>query len=92
MYGLMENITSARCHYPWARAGDKRRENWYFLFTPVLFFIGAGAWLQVSVTLATLGIPDTVSNDALGYELSDDALQFLRTVKPRKGKRCLCTK
>ncbi|CAN0516143.1 unnamed protein product, partial [Ectocarpus sp. 12 AP-2014] len=39
---------------------------------------------QVSLTLAAIGMPDTERNTGLGY--SFDALQFLRTVDPPKGR------
>lgn len=42
---------------------------------------------QVSLTLTTLGKPGKEWNDALGYELSNDALRFLRSVNFPKGKK-----
>lgn len=45
-------------------------------------------WPQVTLTLATLGKPDLGSTDALGYELTDDALRFLKALGPSTGKQC----
>lgn len=36
-------------------------------------------FVQVRLVLACLGMPDLDSNNSLGYPLSDDALQFLKT-------------
>ncbi len=41
---------------------------------------------QVSVTLAAVGKPGIDKKDALGYELGEDALEFLRTVEPPEGR------
>lgn len=46
-----------------------------------------GAVSQVSLTLATLGKPGKEWNDALGYDLSKDALRFLQSVNFPKGKQ-----
>lgn len=40
---------------------------------------------QVSLTLAAFGKPGIERKDALGYELSEDALKFLRMVEPLDG-------
>lgn len=43
---------------------------------------------QVGLTLATLGIPDTESSEAFGYELSKDALRFLQNLDlPKRESR-----
>lgn len=36
--------------------------------------------------LAAMGKPDTARRDSLGYELSDDAVQLLKTVEPPTGE------
>eukprot|EP00903_Cladosiphon_okamuranus_P008871 g8493.t1 len=41
---------------------------------------------QVSLTLGAVGNPGVETNDALGYELSEDALKFLRTVEHLNGR------
>ena len=49
------------------------------------------ARLQVSLTLAAVGKPGIETNDALGYELGEDALKFLRAVAPPTGEDGACS-
>lgn len=54
---------------------------------PLLFLVRLGIGkTQVSLTLATLAKPGKDWANALGYDLSKDALRFLRSVELPKGK------
>lgn len=69
-----------------AAARTQRDRSRASSFSPDLFFLFRPVRSQVSITLAAVGKPGIEKKDALGYELDEDASEFLRTVEPPEGK------